>query len=99
MFFGPNFGTRNAKNPFELFKVPKCNQKTAKLKKKLSFKWLLQVFNTLASAKIQGFLEKKYLNARGFAREFLWSGMLYRPSKSLKRRSKSSSLLGGAGFL
>ena len=52
------------------------------------------------------FREKKHLNARGFAREFLWSGMLYRPGKRLKRRGKSSSLyskknflLGGCGFL
>jgi len=50
-------------------------------------------------------LGKKHLNARGFAREFLWSGMLYRPGKSLKRRGKSSRLhskknflLGGCGF-
>ena len=50
---------------------------------------------------------RKYnrLNARGFVREFLRSGMLYRPGKSLKRRGKSSSLhskkfflLGGCGF-
>ena len=32
-FFGPNIGTRNAKNPFGPFKVPKCDQKIAKLKK------------------------------------------------------------------
>jgi len=51
------------------------------------------------------FQKKKSLNARGFAREFLRSGMLYRPGKSLKRRSKPSSLhskkfflLGGCGF-
>ena len=51
------------------------------------------------------FREKKRLNARGFVREFLLSGMLYRPSKSLKSRGKSSSLhsknfflLGGCGF-
>jgi len=31
--FGPNLGSRNAKNPFGPFKVPKYNQKTAKLKK------------------------------------------------------------------
>ena len=62
-------------------------------------------FNTLASTRIRGFLEKKRLNARGFAREFLWSGMLYRPGNSLKRRGKSSSLhskkiflLGGFGL-
>jgi len=35
---------------------------------------------------------KKRLNARGFAWEFLRSGMLYRHGKSLKRRGKSSSL-------
>jgi len=33
MFFGPDLGTRNAKNPFGPFKVPKYNQKTAELKK------------------------------------------------------------------
>jgi len=33
MFFGLNLGTRNAKNQFGSFKNPKCNQKTAKLKK------------------------------------------------------------------
>jgi len=48
--------------------------------------------NSLASARIQGFSEKKRLNARGFAREFLRSGMLYRPGKCLKRCGKSSSL-------
>ena len=77
------------------------------------FNYKLQVFvsdhcvtNSLASGRFQGLSEKKRLNARGFAREFLWSGMLYRPGKSLKGRSKSSSLhskkiflLGVAGFL
>jgi len=44
MFFGPNLGTRNVQNLFGPLKVPKCNQKTAKLKKNLmSFKWLLRV--------------------------------------------------------
>jgi len=38
------------------------------------------------------FWKKKRPNARGFAREFFRSGMLYRPSKSLKRHGKSSSL-------
>jgi len=33
MFFGPNVGTRNTKNPFGPFKAPKCNKKTAELKK------------------------------------------------------------------
>jgi len=84
MFFGPNLGTRNAKNPFVPFKDPNSNQKTAKLKKILSF-------NTLASSRIQGFSEKKHLNARGFAREFLQSSMLYRPGENLKHLGKSSS--------
>jgi len=62
--------------------------------------------NSLASGWFQGFSEKKHLNARGFAREFLRSGMLYRTGKSLKRRGKSSSLhskkkfcSGDVGFL
>ena len=38
------------------------------------------------------FWKKQRLNARGFAQEFLQSGMLYRPGKSLKTRGKSSSL-------
>jgi len=61
--------------------------------------------NSLASGCFRGFSEKKCLNACGFAREFIWSGMLYRPGKSLKRRGKSSSLhlkkiflLGECGF-
>jgi len=51
------------------------------------------------------FRKKKRLNAHGFAWEFLRSGMLYRPSRSLKRHGKSSSLhskknflLGGCGY-
>jgi len=35
MFFSPNLGIRNAENPLGPFKVPKFNQKTAKLKKNL----------------------------------------------------------------
>jgi len=50
------------------------------------------VFKSLASGWFQGFSEKKHLNARDFAREFLQSDMLYRPSKSLQRRGKSSNL-------
>jgi len=38
------------------------------------------------------FQEKNRLNGHGFAREFLRSGMLYRPGKSLKRHGKASSL-------
>ena len=55
--------------------------------------------NTLASARIQGFSEKKHLNACGFAQQFLQSGMLYRPGKSLKRQGKSSSLHSKENFL
>jgi len=53
----------------------------------------------LASGCFWGFLEKKRLNARGFAWEFLRSGMLYRLGKSLKRRGKSSSLHSKKKFL
>ena len=56
-----------------------------------------KAFNSLVSARIRGFSEKKRLNARGFAWEFLWSGMLYRPGKSLKRCGKSSCLLKRCG--
>jgi len=52
--------------------------------------WKAPCFNTLASGCFWGFSEKKRLNAHGFAQEFLQSGMLYRPGKSLKRRGKSS---------
>ena len=45
------------------------------------------------------FAKKNCLNARGFAWEFLWSGMLYKPGKSLKRRGKSSSLHSKKNFL
>jgi len=38
------------------------------------------------------FWKKNCLNARGFAWEFLQSGMRHRSSKSLKRPGKSSSL-------
>jgi len=46
----------------------------------------------------QVFSKKKRLNARGFAQEFLRSGMLYRPGKSLKRCGKSSSLQSKKNF-
>jgi len=55
--------------------------------------------NSLVSGCFRGFSEKKRLNARAFVREFLRSGMLYRPSKSLKRRGKSSSLHPKKNFL
>jgi len=52
------------------------------------------------------FLRKKLWNARGFAREFLWSSQCCRPGKRLKRRGKFSRLhlkknflLGGCRFL
>ena len=42
---------------------------------------------------------KKNLNTCGFAGEFLRSGILYRPGKSLKRRGKSSNLHSKKNFL
>jgi len=56
-------------------------------------------FNSLVSDWFRGFSKKKHLNACDFAQEFLRSGMLYRPGKSLKRRSKSSSLYSKKNFL
>ena len=59
---------------------------------------LMQVYfqttydNTLRIARFRGFSAKKHLNARGFAREFLRSCMLYRPGKSIKKRGQSSRL-------
>jgi len=58
----------------------------------MSFKWLLRILTLWRPAAFRDFRKKKRLNARGFTREFFWSGMLYRPGKSLKRRAKSSSL-------
>jgi len=76
------------------------------LNKNQSLAMFPPIFNTLVSARIRGFSKKKRLNARGFAWDFLRSGMLYRPGKSLKRCGKSFSLhskkifcLGDAGFL
>jgi len=61
--------------------------------------------NTLASSCFRRFSEKKRLNARGFAQEYLRSCLGYGPGWSVKRRGKSSSLhskkhflLGGCGF-
>jgi len=52
-----------------------------------------------------GDFRKKRLNAHGFVREYLRSCLGYRPSRSVKRRGKSSCLhskkyflLGGCGF-
>jgi len=64
------------------------------------------VENSLASGCFRGFSGKKRLNARGFARDYLRFCSGYGPSRSVKRRGKSSSLhlkknflLGGAFFL
>ena len=48
--------------------------------------------NTLASGCFRGFSEKKCLNARGFAWEYVRSCMGYTPGQSVKRCSKSSNL-------
>jgi len=68
----------------------KCNQNpsqtvfsTVKLAIYLLILWHPQGF---------GDFRKKHLNAHGFAQEFIRSGMLYRPGKSLKRHGKSSRL-------
>jgi len=49
------------------------------------------VLNTLASGRFQGFLEKKRLNARGFAWEYHRSYTGYGLGRSAKRHGKSSS--------
>ena len=61
--------------------------------------------NSFGIRLVSGIFGKKRLNTRCFAQEFLRSGMLYRPSKSLKRHGKSSILhskknffLEGCGF-
>jgi len=56
-------------------------------------------FNSLASGCFQGFSEKKRLNARGFAREYLRSCSGYGPGRSVKRHGKSSSLHSKKNFL
>jgi len=53
----------------------------------------------LRPAAFGDFRKKKRLNTHGFAREFHWSGMLYRPGKSLKRRGKSPSQHSKKNFL
>jgi len=53
---------------------------------------LHRLFNTFAPVGFEDFWEKKYRNARGFAQEFLWSCICYRPGQGLKRRGKSCSL-------
>jgi len=66
-------------------------------------------FNTIASGRNQEFSRQKNRITRGFAQEFLWSGIrihiCYIFGKRLKRRGKSSSphsktnfLLGVCGF-
>ena len=55
-------------------------------------KWQVDPSILWRPAAFGDFRKKKRLNTHGFAQEFLWSGMLYRPGKSLKRRGKSSSL-------
>jgi len=54
--------------------------------------------NTLASGCFRGFSEKKCLNARGFAWEYLRSCMGYTPGQSVKRCSKSSNLQSKKNF-
>jgi len=53
----------------------------------------------LASGCFQGFLEKKHLNARGFAWEYLSSCSGYGPGWRVKRHGKSSSVHSKKNFL
>ena len=48
--------------------------------------------NTLRTTWFRGFSAKKHLNARGFARELLRFGRLYRLGEGLKKRGQSSRL-------
>jgi len=66
---------------------------------------LWNFINSMASGGFRGFLGKKRLNARGFAREYLRSCSGYGPGQSVKTHGKSSSLhlkknflLGGCRF-
>jgi len=51
-----------------------------------------KIINIFAPGRFCGFRKKKHRNTRGFVREFLRSGICYRPGESLKRRGKSGSL-------
>jgi len=62
-------------------------------------KFWFSTVNPLASSCFRGFSEKKSLNARGFARKYLRSCSGYRPSRSVKRRGKSSCLHSKKNFL
>ena len=62
---------------------------------------LLQMYphiNTLRAGLIQAFRNNSWF-ARGFAREFLHSCMLYRPGRSIKKRDQSSRLDSKKNFL
>ena len=62
---------------------PNCQQILSHDRGTCSTLWRLRGFSD--------FRKKKRLNARGVMPGFLWSGMLNRPGKSLKRCGKSSS--------
>ena len=82
---------KTVKHLLRLFSSLEADQLNFTLWKRTIFSQL-KFFNSLASGCFRGFSEKKHLNACGFAWEFLRSGMLYGPGKSLKRCNKSSSL-------
>jgi len=50
------------------------------------------LLNIFAPGLIQAVRKKNSWIARGFAREFLWSGKRYRPGQKLERLGKSCSL-------
>ena len=61
--------------------------------------WIGKSIKLLGFQVVSGIFGKKHLNARGFAREFLRSGILFRPGKSLKKRDQSSRLHSKKNFL
>jgi len=85
-----NFASSSIAKDLVLTKQPQflgscCSQVLAVSRKP---EWYLPLLNSLASGCFRGFSEKKHLNACGSAREFLWSGMLCRIGKSLKKHGK-----------
>jgi len=81
------------KEEYREFALINQRQATCKIHRSIS------CLNSSAPGRFRDFQKEKRLNACGFAREFLWSGMLHRPGKSLKRRGKSCSLHSKTNFL
>ena len=89
------FTKRNSWMILNVFVEKKSGKVCAKTTNFVSYRCL----NTLAPGWFRWFSEKKRLNARGFAREFLRSGMLYRPGgQSSTLHTKKNFFLGGCVF-